>query len=149
MIAALLVTMSVADPPADAGVWRKVEAVKGFEGMRKEIHSLVDRDVDRKFKRAHVCMVVENSPGDSQIAWVHVREANWLYAFFPTERPPISDLNIDAAKSLGLLEEVVPTVDDLNGSIRSQPQSYVDRIFSGCAKYGDSFTVEKSVAPRR
>ena len=149
MIAALLVAMSVAHPAPDAGVWHKVETVKGFEGMQKEIQHLVDRNRGLKAKRIHVCMVVETSSDDPQIAWVHVREANWLYAFFATDTPPINDGNIYAAKSLDLKEEVVPTVDDLNGSIRAQPRSYVNRIFSGCAKYGTTFIVEKSVAHRR
>jgi hypothetical protein len=119
--------------------------------MRQQIQHLVDRNRDLKSRRAHVCMVVETSPGDDDpnIAWVHVREANWLYAFFSADRPPIDDFHIDGAKSLSLKEEVVPTVDVLNGSIRAQPRSYVDRIFAGCAKFGDTFVVEKTLVRRR
>ena len=128
---------------APAATWHKVETVKSFEGMRAEMRHLVDTDPDDKARINHLCVVVEEKPHDEPIAWVHLRERAYLFAFTAARYPPITDGSIWGGASIDLKRDVVPSDRDINGSTRRRSRAYVDRIITACARHGTSVVIEK------
>ena len=143
----LLLALLIVAAPASATTWRKVIAYRGFDGMQTEMQHLVDRDPDDRARLNHLCVVVEdpdNSKSDvGPIAWVHLQERAYLFAFTLPAHPPINDGSIWGGASVDLKRDVVASERDIRGSTSRRTRADVNRIITACARYGNSVVIEK------
>lgn len=142
LLLALFLTAAAANP--SSVTWRKVESVKGFEGMRAELQRLVDSP-DNKAAINHLCVVVRIPAKPDTIgpvAFVHMPEQAWIYAFNPTAYPPIDDASIWGGASIDLKRGVVPTERDIKGGL-AVTRAYVDGIIAACDHHGESLVLRK------
>ena len=142
---ALMVLMAAQAVAAET--WRKVGTVKGFEGMRAELQHLADRHTEVKARASRFCMVVQDpdNPKDDlgPVAWVYWPQGGWMYAFTPTNYPPVDDSSMWGSGTIELRHDVVASEKNFKFSTSRRTSAYVNNIISHCASNGETVMIEK------